>query len=113
MTNLDLKVINHKLADQEASQIVQWAVATFENGLLMSTSFGIQSAVMLHLVTQIIPDIPVIWVDTGYLPSETYCFAEKLTQRLNSICKFTNLISVLLGWKHFMVSFGKRVILKH
>lgn len=49
----------------------------------MSTSFGIQSAVMLHLVTQVIPDIPVIWVDTGYLPVETYQFADDLTQRLH------------------------------
>ena len=48
----------------------------------MSTSFGIQAAVMLHLVTQVLPDIPVIWVDTGYLPAETYTFAESLTQRL-------------------------------
>jgi 3'-phosphoadenosine 5'-phosphosulfate sulfotransferase (PAPS reductase)/FAD synthetase len=45
----------------------------------MSTSFGIQSAVMLHLVTQVVPDVPVIWVDTGYLPVETYRFAEDLT----------------------------------
>jgi phosphoadenosine phosphosulfate reductase len=49
----------------------------------MSTSFGIQSAVMLHLVTQEMPDIPVIWIDTGYLPAETYIFAEELTKRLN------------------------------
>lgn len=81
-SNLDLKVISQKLADQEASQIVQWAAATFEDGLVMSTSFGIQSAVMLHLVTQIVPDIPIIWVDTGYLPPATYHFAEELTERL-------------------------------
>jgi phosphoadenosine phosphosulfate reductase len=38
---------------------------------------------MLHLVTQVVPQIPVVWIDTGYLPSETYIFAEELTQRLN------------------------------
>lgn len=48
----------------------------------MSTSFGIQSAVMLHMVTRVIPNIPVIWIDTGYLPPETYQFADRLTQRL-------------------------------
>jgi phosphoadenosine phosphosulfate reductase len=65
-----------------AEQIVNWAADTFKTGLVMSTSFGIQSAVMLHLVTQIIPDIPVIWVDTGYLHQESYQFAEALTERL-------------------------------
>ena len=54
----------------------------FGVGLVMSTSFGIQSAVMLHLVTQFRPNIPVIWIDTGYLPAETYRFADELTTRL-------------------------------
>jgi phosphoadenosine phosphosulfate reductase len=37
---------------------------------------------MLHLVTRIVPEIPVIWIDTGYLFPETYRFAEELTRRL-------------------------------
>ena len=49
----------------------------------MTTSFGIHSAVMLHLVTSYVPNIPVIWIDTGYLPPETYVFAEQLIQSLN------------------------------
>ena len=80
--DLDLNAINQQLADATASQIVEWAADTFGDGLVMSTSFGIQSAVMLHLVTRIMPDISVIWVDTGYLPEETYKFAESLTERL-------------------------------
>lgn len=62
---------------------MSWAKAEFGSHLVLSTSFGIQSAVMLHLVTQVVPDIPVIWIDTGYLPKETYLFAEELTNKLN------------------------------
>ncbi|MEM8810336.1 MAG: phosphoadenylyl-sulfate reductase [Cyanobacteria bacterium P01_G01_bin.38] len=80
---LDLVSINQKVNDVNAHELVSWATQTFSQGLVMSTSFGIQSAVMLHLVTQAAPDIPVIWVDTGYLPAETYRFAEQLTQRLD------------------------------
>jgi phosphoadenosine phosphosulfate reductase len=80
---LDLNQVNHHLADGNANQIVMWADQQFGRHLVMSTSFGIQSAVMLHLVTEIIPDIPIIWIDTGYLPKETYLFAEELTKRLN------------------------------
>ena len=79
---LDLPAINQQLADAKAPEIVKWATETFDGGLVMSTSFGIQSAVMLHMVTSVIPDIPVIWIDTGYLPSETYKFAEQLSDRL-------------------------------
>ncbi|MBW4620877.1 MAG: phosphoadenylyl-sulfate reductase [Cyanosarcina radialis HA8281-LM2] len=80
---LNLETANLQLADADANQIVKWAVENFGDGLVMSTSFGIQAAVMLHLVTRIVPDIPVIWVDTGYLPPKTYRFAEQLTEKLH------------------------------
>ena len=79
---LDLFQVNQQLENAEASTLVEWSAETFGDGLVMSTSFGIQAAVMLHLVTRVVPKIPVIWVDTGYLPAETYKFAETLTTRL-------------------------------
>ena len=79
---LNLFQVNQQLENAEASSLVEWSAKTFGDGLVMSTSFGIQSAVMLHLVTRIVPQIPVIWIDTGYLPEETYKFAETLTKRL-------------------------------
>jgi phosphoadenosine phosphosulfate reductase len=78
-----LDQINQQLDRSSAADIVKWSVSTFGEGLAMSTSFGIHSAVMLHMVTQVLPEVPVIWVDTGYLPASTYVFAEDLTQRLN------------------------------
>lgn len=66
-----------------AEERVRWAVETYGDGLVLSSSFGIQAAVMLHLVTQIAPKIPIIFVDTGYLFPETYRFARDLTERLN------------------------------
>ncbi len=80
---VDIGRANATLSALPARKIVEWATTSFEDGLALSTSFGIQSAVMLHLATQVRPDIPVIWIDTGYLPKETYHFAEKLTERLN------------------------------
>lgn len=80
--DLSLEEVNQTLREANAQELVEWAADTFGEGLVMSTSFGIQAAVMLHLVTQVIPDIPVIWVDTGYLPAETYRFAQELTDRL-------------------------------
>lgn len=65
-----------------ATERVRWAYATYGDRLVLSTSFGVQSAVMLHLVTTQIPQIPVIFVDTGYLFPATYKFAAELTERL-------------------------------
>lgn len=66
-----------------ATERVRWAYETYGDRLVLSTSFGVQSAVMLHLVTTQIPKIPVIFVDTGYLFPATYKFAAELTERLN------------------------------
>lgn len=71
-----------KLEQATAQDRVKWAVETYGDGLVLTTSFGIQAAVMLHLVTQIVPNIPVIFIDTGYLFPETYRFAEELTKKL-------------------------------
>lgn len=81
--NLDLPLLNEKLQQADALEIIEWTAQTFGDGLAMSTSFGVQAAVMLHLVTQVVPQIPVIWVDTGYLPPATYRFAEQLITDLN------------------------------
>ena len=44
--------------------------------LVMSSSFGLQAAVMLHLIKEHAPEVPVIFVDTGYCFPETYQFAK-------------------------------------
>lgn len=79
---LDLGDANARLAGRRADEIVRWAAATFGDGLVMSTSFGVQAAVMLHLVTQVVPDVPVIFIDTGFHFLDTYKFADELTDRL-------------------------------
>lgn len=71
-----------KLADLSAPALMEWAGDRFGSGLMMSTSFGIQSAVTLHLATRVQPNIPVVWIDTGYLPAETYRYADDLIDRL-------------------------------
>ncbi len=80
--SIDLEAVNTQLSDVSADDIVAWAGRQFERGLVLTSSFGVQAAVMLHLVTRILPDIPVIFIDTGYLHPETYRFADDLTTRL-------------------------------
>lgn len=83
-TNLgfDPREANIQLEKATASERLVWALTQFDDGLVLSSSFGAQAAVMLHLATQARPDIPVIFVDTGYLFPETYEFADRLAKRL-------------------------------
>lgn len=79
---IDLEQVNTQLDAADAQAVVHWTARTFPQGLVMTSSFGVQAAVMLHLVTRVLPDIPVIFIDTGYLHKETYLFVEDLTKRL-------------------------------
>ena len=80
---LQLSSINHDLEQMNAKQRVEWAIKNLGGQHVVSSSFGIQAAVMLHLVTQEKADTPVILTDTGYLFPETYQFIEQLTNTLN------------------------------
>ena len=62
----------------DAPARIDWAINKFGDGVVASTSFGLQSAVMLHLVKQAKAIIPVVFVDTGYLFPATYDYANSL-----------------------------------
>ena len=79
----DLRETNARLEGVRADERVAWAVEQFGDGLVLSSSFGAQAGVMLHLATRAKADIPVILVDTGYLFPETYRFVDELTERLS------------------------------
>lgn len=66
-----------------AEDRVASALRTLPGQHIVSSSFGAQSAVMLHLVTSQAPDIPVVLIDTGYLFPETYQFIDELTARMD------------------------------
>ena len=84
---IDLAAARSQLEPLPAEGRLAWALDTFGTAFCLTTSFGIQSAVLLHMVSQLgkAPDgegVPVFWVDTGYLPKETYRYAEDLCRRL-------------------------------
>jgi len=73
---------NADLEGQSAQQRVSWALDNLPSNFVLSSSFGAQSAVMLHLLVQQHPDIPVVLTDTGYLFPETYQFIDTLVDKL-------------------------------
>ncbi len=78
-----LAEVNALLEKKTAKQRVEWAVENLESEFVLSSSFGIQAAVCLHLITQVKADTPIILTDTGYLFPETYQFIDDLTGQLN------------------------------
>lgn len=81
-TVTDVEKVNSAFEQMNAPERISWLHEQFGSRLVLSSSFGLQAAVMLHLVSEHAPEIPVIWLDTGYLFPETYQYAEKLIETL-------------------------------
>ena len=83
MTPDEISQANGELRDKSALEVIRWAIAQAEGRAIVSTNFRPYEAVILHLVTQVEPDIRVLWVDHGYNREATYRHAEELKGLLN------------------------------
>lgn len=79
--DLDLQQINQDLKDKSPVEIVRWALSLGKQ-VMGTTSFAQNSAVMLKIITDADPSIPVVWVDSGYNVPDTYRVAERLMEQL-------------------------------
>jgi len=78
----DLVRLNRAWTHLSARQRVECAFDHLPGTHVLSSSFGMQAAVMLHMVTRVDPGIPVVFIDTGYHFAETYRFVDRLVERL-------------------------------
>lgn len=76
-----LEKLNYRSQLIDARQIIELSLASCDRPVV-STKFSADSAVFLHLITSLCPNIPVIWVDTGYNTRATQEFATRLSQKL-------------------------------
>ena len=77
-----LDELNSDLERMDVEGRVRWALENLPGEHALSSSFGAQAAVMLHLVSRYKPSVPVILIDTGYLFPETYRFIDDLVVKL-------------------------------
>lgn len=82
MTTDQIAQWNAELRDKSPLEITRWAIAQAGGRAIVSTNFRPYEAVVLHLATQVQPDIPVLWVDHGYNRPATYLHAEQLRSLL-------------------------------
>lgn len=66
-----------------AADRLQWAAMQYKNGLFALTSAGVDSAVMLDQIASAGLRVPIIHINTGFLPPETISFRDELRRRYN------------------------------
>jgi len=78
-----LAAVNPCLERMSALYRVQWSLDYLPRQQVLTSSFGAQSAVMLHMLNLFESKIPVILIDTGYLFPETYRFIDQMVAKLD------------------------------
>jgi phosphoadenosine phosphosulfate reductase len=87
--SLDLDTLNALFEKSHPTKIIEWAVAQFDGDVIVSSSFGAESMLTIHLATQVKPDIRIITIDTGFLFPETHQFIEQVRHRFHlNVCTF-------------------------
>lgn len=83
MNEQELNQLNSKFEKASPQEILAWAIGAYPGRVGLSSSFGAESAGLLHMATQIDPKIPILFINTGFLFKETLEFAETLKKRLH------------------------------
>lgn len=72
--------LNQSIEGKSALEITRWAAT--QPGAIVTTNFRPYESVILHLATEAVKDVPILWVDHGTNLPETYRFAEKCRAQL-------------------------------
>lgn len=78
----DVDALNERLERVEAGDRIALLAQTFTGRVVATSSFGLQAAVMLQLLKEHAPEVPIVSIDTGYLFPETYRYAALLEEKI-------------------------------
>lgn len=79
---MDLARENERFERAAPRDRLAFAVDAFGEALLFTSSFGAQSAVLLHLWSEVAKSLPVVFIDTGFLFDETLRYRDEMVSRL-------------------------------
>lgn len=83
--DFDPQALSAEVASLRAGERIRLLHERLGDRLVATTSFGLQAAVMLHLIHEHAPKIPIVFIDTGYLFPETYRYIEQLSGLLEKL----------------------------
>jgi phosphoadenosine phosphosulfate reductase len=79
----NMRRLSRDLKRYTSQGLLSWAFATYGDRVVLTSSFGAQSATLIHLACQMNPDVRVVFLDTGFHFPETYEFVETLRKRFD------------------------------
>lgn len=74
--------LDARLGDKSPLEILDGAVSAYRGRIAAVSSFGTESAVLLHMIAEVDKATPVLFLDTGHLFPETLAYRDTLIARL-------------------------------
>ena len=74
--------LDAELRHAHPATVLESAVESFGDKLALVSSFGAESAVLLHMISKIKSDVPVLFLDTGMLFGQTLDYRKTLAAKL-------------------------------
>ncbi len=81
MSDLDFCILRAPGEPEAAEEMLHWACKTFAPRIVATSSFQTQSVPLLHMISRVCPEMPVIFLDTGFHFPETLAFRDELVER--------------------------------
>jgi len=80
---MDLKNLNSYFKNERPESVLEWCISELYPNVAMTTSFQISGLVIIDMIRKIMPDFPIVFIDTKYHFHETLEFKNKLVNDWN------------------------------
>lgn len=79
----EILALNLAFEDAHPREIVEWALVTSGiERVSIASAFQADGSCVMHMASQIKPDVPILFLETGYQFAETLAFKERLAEQL-------------------------------
>jgi phosphoadenosine phosphosulfate reductase len=80
MVTHDLSTLQDRLEGKSTQHILRWVWNTFGEKAAATSSFQSQSVPLLHIISETVPELPILFLDTGFHFPETLEFRDQLAE---------------------------------
>jgi phosphoadenosine phosphosulfate reductase len=102
--DIDLKKKNEEFGRATPQEILKWGWDLFQPEIALLSSFGTESVVLLHMVSEVTPEMPVLFLETGFHFQETLEYKKLLTERFSLNVKD---LTALTARRDFVERYGE------
>ncbi len=79
---VDLDAVNRELAEATPEAVLAWTWRQFQPKVILTCSFQHDGVVLAHMLRTIAPDVPVVFINTGFHFAETLAYRDEIERRL-------------------------------